>query len=201
VPQDVTRTVTLELLRHGPPHNQLLSPLTRYLALCGNHPAETVTVPFEHQHFLTRQLALQYKESQETRELQWKETAQIMAEVLRGVPGLIAELSESEPEGLTHLRLVLSASELALLPFEMADAPPGLPGAGQPLALQSQLPLCITRQARRVGARSFLWPLEKPRILFAAAAPPGVGPIPLESHLLVLRRAVEPWMKYFANDE
>ena len=28
------RTIRLELLRHGPPHNQLLSPLTDYLALC-----------------------------------------------------------------------------------------------------------------------------------------------------------------------
>jgi hypothetical protein len=31
------RTITLELLRHGPAHNQLLSPLTPCLALCENH--------------------------------------------------------------------------------------------------------------------------------------------------------------------
>jgi len=36
------RTLTLELLRHGPAHNQLLSPLTPYLALCENHPAVTL---------------------------------------------------------------------------------------------------------------------------------------------------------------
>ncbi len=28
--------VTLELVRPGPPHNQLLSPLTPYMALCGD---------------------------------------------------------------------------------------------------------------------------------------------------------------------
>ena len=38
-------TITLELLRHGPAHNQLLSPLTPYLALCENHGAVTMHVP------------------------------------------------------------------------------------------------------------------------------------------------------------
>ncbi|MCK7492769.1 MAG: hypothetical protein MZW92_15480 [Comamonadaceae bacterium] len=46
------RTTTLELLRHGPSHNQLLSPLTQYLALCENHAAVTVHLPFEHNQFL-----------------------------------------------------------------------------------------------------------------------------------------------------
>lgn len=191
----VGRTVTLELLRHGPAHNQLLSPLTRYLALCGNHRAETVTVPFEHQQFLIRQRALRSKDLQ-TRDMQLQETAQTMGKLLGAVPGLIAEMSEAGP-ALTHLRLVLSASELALLPFEAADAPRGLPGAGQPLALQSEVPLCITREARRVGETCFSWPLRKPRILFAAAAPPGVGAVPMESHLLALRRVITPWVKYF----
>ena len=36
------RTVTLRAGRHGPAHNQLLSPLTQYLALCENHPAVTL---------------------------------------------------------------------------------------------------------------------------------------------------------------
>ena len=54
------RTITLELLRHGPAHNQLLSPLTQYLALCENHSAVTVHVPFEHNQFLYRHRALSY---------------------------------------------------------------------------------------------------------------------------------------------
>jgi hypothetical protein len=40
------------------------------------------------------------------------------------------------------------------------------------------------------------WP-ERPKILFVAASPPGVGEIPLESHLLALRRALDPWVKYY----
>ncbi|MCP4657486.1 MAG: CHAT domain-containing protein, partial [bacterium] len=195
-------TITLELLRHGPAHNQLLSPLTRYLALCGNHSTATVTVPFEHDQFLTRLRALRYKETQQTRELQLRDTARQMAAILAEVPGLIAELAErpAEETKLTHLELVLSSSELALLPFEAADAPDGFPGAGQPLVLQAQLPLCITRRVRRVSNLRFQWP-SRPRILFAAAAPPGVGSIPLESHLLALRRAVDPWVRFYAKDD
>ena len=48
------RTIRLEILRHGPSHNQLLSPLTEYFALCENHPAVTVRLPFEHAEFLAR---------------------------------------------------------------------------------------------------------------------------------------------------
>lgn len=191
-----TRTVKFELLRHGPPHNQLLSPLTQYLALCGNHPATTVNVPFEHNQLLIRLNAFMYADSEETRKLQIKDTARIMSGMLGDIPGLIAELAEVEGQGgkaLTHLRLILSASELALLPFELADAPNGFPGAGQPLALQAQVPLCVTREVRRVSNNRFAWPVE-PRILFLAAAPPGVDPIPLEAHLLALRKVIDPWV-------
>jgi len=53
-------TVSLEFLRHGPAHNQLLSPLTQYLGLCGNYGASTVRVPYEHQEFLSRLKSLRY---------------------------------------------------------------------------------------------------------------------------------------------
>ena len=61
------RTITLELLRHGPSHNQLLSPLTPYLALCENHAAVTVQLSFEHNQFLHRLRALGYRLSEEAR--------------------------------------------------------------------------------------------------------------------------------------
>ena len=92
---------------------------------------------------------------------------------------------------LTHVRLILSAAELALLPFEMAHAPNGFPGTGQALALQAQLPLCMTREVRRVTSQRFKWQ-STPKILFVAAAPPGFAPIPLQSHLLALRKLIEP---------
>jgi len=197
------RTVTLELLRHGPPHNQLLSRLTQYLGLCGNHPAVTVNVPFDHAQFLVKLSALQYRDTDKTRQLQIQDTADKMTDILASVPGLIAELAESpEPskQEMTHLRLILSANELALLPFELANAPNGFPGAGQPLALQPLRPLCITREGRRVSTKFGSWQ-SRPKILFASASPPGVAAVPRDAHTLALRYVIEPWVYYHADDE
>jgi hypothetical protein len=194
------RTITLELLRHGPAHNQLLSPLTPYLALCENHAAVTLHVPFEHNQFLHRLSALGYKFGEELRTFQLQDTARVLGEILGGIPGLTAESNKAADDGeyLTHLRLIISASELALLPFELALSPGGLPGSGQHLLLQPQMPMCLTREIRRVPGEQLQWP-RKPRILFVAAAPPvpEIGSIPLESHLLALRRVIAPWVKYF----
>jgi hypothetical protein len=196
------RTITLELLRHGPAHNQLLSPLTPYMALCENHGAVTVHVPCEHNQFLFRLSALDYKSNEDARLFQLNDTARLMGELLAMIPGLTAESNKDDDtaEPLTHLRLLLSASELALLPFELAFSPNGFPGAGQYLLLQPQTPICMTRETRRVADKAFQWP-EKPRVLFVAASPPGVGTIPLESHLLALRRLVSPWIKYYDEDD
>src|SRR5882724_10466484 len=87
------RTITLELLRHGPAHNQLLSPLTQYLALCENHSAITVRVPFEHNQFLHRIRALSYQLGDESRVFQVYDAARVLADVLSQIPGLVAELS------------------------------------------------------------------------------------------------------------
>ena len=121
-------------------------------------------------------------------------------DILGKIPGLIAEMcdptnSDSVCEGFTHFRLIVSASELALIPFELALAPDGFPGAGQSLVLQSQSPLCLTREVRRVSHDTFRWP-KKPKILFAAASPRG-GEIPFDAHLLALRKAVDPWVTNF----
>ncbi|GEO04983.1 hypothetical protein AAE02nite_26470 [Adhaeribacter aerolatus] len=192
------RTITLELLRHGPAHNQLLSPLTPYLALCENHGAVTFHVPFEHNQFLHRLSALSYKYGDESRIFQLNDTARVLGDLLGNIPGLTAESGKTNgsDENLTHLRLIISASELALLPFELALSPNGLPGSGQHLLLQPQMPICLTREIRRVPGEKLQWPLE-PRILFIAASPPEVGEIPVESHLLIMRRQIEPWVKYF----
>lgn len=192
------RTITLELLRHGPAHNQLLSPLTPYLALCENHPAVTVNVPFEHNQFLHRLNALGYKSgAEDSRIFQLQDTARAVGDILSQVPGLTAELSKVVgDDDMAHLRLIISASELALLPFELALSPNGFPGSGQHLLLQPQTPLCLTRETRRTPGETLRWP-PRPRILFVAAAPGSVGAIPLESHLLALRRAVGPWVRFF----
>jgi hypothetical protein len=199
------RTITLELLRHGPPHNQLLSPLTQYLALCENHPAVSWQVPFEHNQMLYRLRALSYGMGDEPRDFQMVDTARLLGDLLGTIPGLTADLNRQQPgrqvptrgghdcDRVTHLHLTLSASELALLPFELAMAPGGFPGAGQPLSLQTQLPVCITRGTRRVPDVVQIWP-GRPRVLFAYAAPPGLEPVPARAHLLALRRALVPWL-------
>jgi hypothetical protein len=198
------RTITLELLRHGPSHNQLLSPLTPYLALCENQTAVTVQLGFEHNQFLHRLRALGYRLGEESRAFQLTDTATTLGALLAAVPGLIAEINRQADHGeiSTHLRLIVSASELALLPFELALAPSSFPGAGQNLLLQNARPLSLTREVRLGQEEHLRWP-ERPKILFVAAAPPGVGEIPLESHLLALRRAIDPWVKYYdeADDE
>ncbi|UQD98222.1 CHAT domain-containing protein [Bradyrhizobium japonicum] len=199
------RTITLELVRHGPAHNQLLSPLTQYLALCENHPAVTLQLQLEHNQMLYRLSALAYRMGKEPREFQLRDTAQLVGDLLARIPGLTADMNRREdlPVGVsgqnvggdrvTHLRLVLSASELALLPFELAVAPIGFPGAGQSLLLQSVHPVSITRETRRVAEEQVVWP-ERARVLFVVASPPEVPAPPAAAHLLALRRTLEPWV-------
>lgn len=208
------RTITLELLRHGQAHGQLLSPLTQYLALCENHSAVSLRLTFEHNQFLHRLRALGYELGEEARKFQLRDTAMELRDLLAQVPGMVAELCRERSDGevmkgartkhngqeLTHLRLVISSSELALLPFELALAPHGYPGAGQYLLLQSQRPICLTRETRRVPEQVLRWP-DKPRILFVAASPPSVGSIPVESHVLALRKLIDPWVQHWETED
>ena len=211
--QSLPGSVTLEILRHGPPHNQLLSPLTQYLALCGNYGATTINVPYEHAQFRARLRPLMYSESEPLRQLQLQETSADMGRILEKVPGLIAALSEAGGRELgqrwnvadsgdtsdanlmsqrpVHLELVLSASELALLPFELAQSPEGCPGSGRPLLLQSQMPICLTRRVRHNNHAAISWN-RPPRILLAAASPGGV--VPLQEHVNAIVLALQPWV-------
>lgn len=200
----ITKTVTLELLRHGPAHNQLLSPLTQYLGLCGNFGAATVKVPYEQQEFISRLKALRYEGSGsgdiDHRRLGLSKSGEEMAEILGSVPGLISALgADSGADGIIHLNVVLSAAELAMLPFELAKVPRGCTGGeGNWLLLQTRLPITLTRQVRSVANRDMEWP-RKPRILFIVAAP-GVLQVPAKRHLSALVRAVDPWVGEDCSD-
>ncbi len=189
------RTVTLELLRHGPSHNQLISPLTPYLALCGNHDPELVQVGFEHLQ-LTRSIEhLRYEHGPRLARFALQDAAREVSRLLESIHSLTAELASSDPKDqsrMVHLRLVLSASELALLPLELATSHSGMPGQGQPLSLQTVTPVCLTREARRVAASTLQWP-RQPRILMVAAAPLGVSPVPVHEHLKKIQEALEPY--------
>ncbi|HZW24120.1 MAG TPA: CHAT domain-containing protein [Gallionella sp.] len=195
--------VVLELVRPGPAHNQLLSPLTTYVALCGGGSPVSIHIPFEHQQLLTRIQRLRYEtdSAQATeaqiaqRQAELDEMGGILGNVLGTIPTLLAELNRVRctDRKLTHLRLSMSASELGMIPFETALSPSGFPGNGSPLFLQSHAPITLTREIRRGFALPLNWN-QKPKILFAFASPQGVPPVPYEAHLKSLRDAIAPWV-------
>jgi beta-lactamase superfamily II metal-dependent hydrolase len=189
------RTVTVELLRAGPRHNQLVSPLTQYLGVCGNAAAGRVSLPYEHGDLELRLQELRYRvANQDDRARQSKildRTGREVAQILSAIPGVSGVLNpeEEQPRTLTHLRIVLSASELAMLPFEASKVPAGENSMSTWLALQARVPVCITRHIRSVSAEGIRWPSE-PRILFVA------GPdtdAPLVLHRNALIDAMAPW--------
>ena len=186
MPDQRVRTVELQLLRQGPAHNQLLSPLTNYLALCGDHPNTTLNFPLEHESLRVRLRALRYKDSEDTRRTQLQETATVVGEMFSNVPGLISELGRHQncPESMVHLSIATTAAELSLVPFELAQSPAGFPGAGRPLSLQSDFPVSVTRRSRNVRFDDLQWDVE-PRILMIASN--AAGAIPQQQHYALLR--------------
>jgi hypothetical protein len=196
--------VVLELVRPGPAHNQLLSPLTTYVALCGGGSPVSVHLPFEHQQLLTRIQRLRYElesgavtEAQiAQRQAELHEMGDILGKVLGDIPTLLAEFSRVRANGrkLAHLRLSISASELGMVPFEAALSPTGFPGNGSPLFLQSHTPITITREIRRGCSLPLNWN-RPPKLLFAFASPDGLAPVPAETHLRAIRAAINPWVK------
>ena len=188
------RTVTVELLRPGPAHNQLLSPLTQYLGMCDDAEAGIVTLPYEHAAFLRRMKSMRYVSAEDSDRLPvLREMGIEMAKVLGAIPRLPGSLAGGAggPDTLVHLRLVLSAAELASLPFELAKVPIG-PGAWAEglLSLQARMPVVITRRTRNVSTNGVQWP-SRPRILFIAADP---SEVPFEEHRRELIEALQPFL-------
>lgn len=188
------RTVTVELMRPGPAHNQLLSPLTQYLGICGDAEAGVVTQPYEHASFLERMKAMRYEDGQDegSRRSTLRELGQAVGRVLGSIPCLPGALTADPggPDTLIHLRLVLTPSELATLPFELSKVPVSAGTCTESwLSLQAGAPVVITRRTRNVSSAGVKWPLE-PRILFVSAAPDDV---PFDEHRQALLDALEPF--------
>lgn len=208
-------SVKLEFLRPGPPHNQLLSPLTQYMALCGEGSPVTFSLNFEHYQFLRRLERLRYITADGSggvavpnriREATVAEVGNDVGRIFAKVNTLLAEEcrvmgdaaagSQADDAQFVHLRLVLSSSELALIPFEMAVAPQAYPGEGHEWTLQHHLPIVPTREIRRTRPASVRWDRElEPKILFISAAPQGLE-VPLASHVQALREALDPWIQW-----
>lgn len=194
------KEVIVEFLRNGPAHNQLLSPLTNYMVLCGDHESKTVNVPFEHRQLLHHLSFLRYTtQKNEIRKYEIDEMGGSISSLLEKIPGLTSSLANKKPANSMplHIRLMISASELALLPFELVNTPNGAPGAGQPLLLQSQRTVCLTRKIRRVANCNDYW-RSAPKVLFIAASPADMS-VPVEAHLLALHQAVNPWVRSSRN--
>ena len=196
-------TIKMELVLSGPANNQLLSPLTPYIALCGADGPVTLYLPFEQRQLLHRLERLRYSLKGQAianpqREAEVRDLGEILGRLFGAVPTLISELALARcTGGLIHLVLSMSALELGLVPFEFAIGADGFPASGSPLFLQNQSPIAITREVRRGKPLSVAWDTP-PRILFAFADP--VGAVPAEEHLRALRRAIDPWVKWKLNN-
>jgi hypothetical protein len=171
-----------------------LSPLTDYLAVCEDFPAGIVHVPYEHAEVQNLLSDLRYEvegavaspRMQIIRERVGTNIAWMLGSI-SGLPGSLRRNSASRA-GLTHLRLVMSAAELALLPFEMTKVPVSAAVSGEEwLGLQPSWPVCITRRVRGVRLGAQRWPTT-PRILFVA------GPdVPFMESLTAFADILRPW--------
>lgn len=200
------KTINFELIRKGPTHNSLLSPLTDYLCLCGNYGATTVKIPWEHEEFMPMLSALRYPThsgDEFQRQHSINTLAKTIADIFASSSGLQKSLhseslsakADGSPKSLTHLRLIISAAELALLPYELSKTISDLQGhvSQEWLSIQVLDPVCITRQIRHINNKSVKWPI-KPKILLVAASP--IAEVPLVQHIQALMSALMPWLNY-----
>lgn len=201
MPEDIhIRTVNVELLRAGPAHNQLLSPLTQYLGVCDDAEAGLVMLPYEQHTFERRMRSMRHDDKAllDDRLPDLRDLGVEMAKVLGSIPRLPGSLG-ADPRGkdtLVRLSLTLSASELAGLPFELAKVPLGPNSCTESwLSLQARVPVVITRRTRNVSVHDFRW-LDNPRILFIASdpKPQGAPSIPFIAHRQALIDAVTPFL-------
>lgn len=190
------KTVKLEILRPGPPHNQLLSPLTDYIVLCGDEPPELFRVPFEHYRLLRRIQDIRSHRAPAIVEASFIELREEVIRMLSSIRSLTAALAEAHGDGadLVELELVLSASELSLIPFEVAFTP------GSPTREIAHREVIITRRSRRVPRARLRWPY-RPRILLIAASPPGYRAVPIQPHVNALCEALAPWLIYIEGED
>lgn len=191
------RRVNVEFLRAGPSHNQLLSPYTHYLAVCNDAGAAIVTVPYEHRAFERVLKQLRYETGEQSDRLNLlHEVGCNVGKILESVPGFTGALVDNPGRGATlvHVRIVLSAAELALLPFEVAQVPVG--SASSALSIQTRPHVSVTRHIRTVSSEGLDWP-DRPRVLFVSGDPSNV---PFMEHRAALISAIERF-KYPQRDD
>jgi hypothetical protein len=186
------RTVRLELVRVGPTHNQLISPLTTYIALCNSLPPQAISLPLEHralEHHLSRiRYGARTEDDPADRQHHREVLAGLLVGVLRQIQGLKGAIDEATRGGAgVELRIITGAAELQLLPFELAmDAT--LP---DPLVAPG-VRVVVVRETRSLAVLETSWP-DYPRILVGASDAGGF--VPLENVLLAVRDALRPYFE------
>jgi hypothetical protein len=151
------RRVSVEFLRPGPAHNQLLSPYTQYLAVCNDAGAAVVTVPYEHRVFERRLKELRYETGDQNDRLSMlHEIGRDMGRILEAVPGFTGALANDESSAtLVHVRLTLSAAELALAAVRAGGAARGLCGRRR---LNSNASVSADSAHSTVSSEGLVWP-------------------------------------------
>lgn len=157
-----------------------------YLVAAGfDCPVRECRMQLDQDEFLDQIAALRYREEADARVAALQKVGAVATEFLGS-----DTLSDID-RGISpvQLDLVVNPLELAALPFEAATDQ-----QGRPLFISSERPVVLTRRLRfgfaSAGTR---WPA-RPRVLYAWAAPNGVGAVPSEDHEKALRAALEPWI-------
>jgi hypothetical protein len=160
------------------------------MALCGEGSPITFYLEFEHHQLLTRLEQLRYVTKSgrnpptfpRIREAEVGELGTDVARIFSKVETLSTELTApgrdtpGAADAIVHLRLIVSGSELSLIPFEMAIAP-GVPRRGLEFCLQASLPVVVTREIRRGRPIPISWNRSSrtaPKVLVVYAEPEGM---------------------------
>jgi hypothetical protein len=151
----------------------------------GDQPIREFKVPLEHVQFHQYIQDLDYRAGPETQAVELEALSTVVTNVLR-LPEIRASASPIQ------IDLVMTAGELAALPFELAKD-----GKGRWLLAMADRDVEITRRVRlNFGHRMTRWPA-KPRVLFVAAASDAT--VPVEEHKNALRKALKPWIEPFKD--
>ena len=213
----VFNDIELEIVRRGPAHNQLLSPLTSYIALCGRSRPVTFSIDLEQHELMDRISRLRYFETDGDSAQYITEPQRQAAVISMGaeIGKIFAKLrnllheqgralgqsialnsSNNTTDQVAHLRLVSSASEFANIPFEMAISPVATPAEGKKMLLDLNLPLVLTREIRRTRPIPISWDRKIDTKILIISAEPGRMTVPLKEHVRAIRKSLDPWIGY-----
>jgi hypothetical protein len=148
----------------------------------GDKPVREFRVPLKHVHFHQHMQGLDYRATPETNAKSLEALSAVVTDVLR-----LPEIGASAAP--IQIDLVVTAGELAALPFELAKD-----GKGEWLLATAGRDVEITRRTRLdLGHRLERW-RAKPRVLFVAAAPSD-DTVPVKEHTKALCKALQPWIE------